>query len=257
MNIHIPPSLASMAPQLQDFFDTMVFKLSVNSHKNAVRDDDIDGLLDKMAAEVQEFKDQRLVDADDPNNLEELGDCANFAFLLYAYLRARGVKDMRERFIEEYFDIHTQTGRVFCKKTRSGSPLKVGDEIRGTVRNGQTFIRTQHAITGATISVARADLIWWKAHGRWPIGRLRHWNGVKSNDSLKNLDEVPLITKGAKYPFVFRHAPRGRENTENFGKFGYQRRHAFNLIRVGYWDTEEEAARLGLIAWKEKTRGPV
>ncbi len=252
MNIAIPPSLASMAPQLQDFFDTMVFKLSVNSHKDAIRDDDIDGLLDKMAEEVQEFKDQRLADASDPNNLEELGDVANFAFLLYAYLRARGVKDMRERFIDEYYNIDPARGRIYCKKTRSGSSAKVGEEVGSWTHRTRCHIRAQHANTGTTISIPRSDLVWWKFHGRWPVGKLEHIDRELSNDAIGNLREKP--TPDRDFPFVFQYKPRGREQTANYGRYGYQRRHAFELVRVGYWDTKEEAAREGLVSWKARIK---
>lgn len=232
----------------------MIHKLNVNSHKDAVREDDVDGLLDKMAAEVQEFKEQRLADATDPNNLEELADISNFAFLLYAYLRARGVRDMRERFIDEFFDIVPERGVVLCAKTRSGSPLKVGDEIKGTLRKGRCFIRTQHGITGAVISVPRSDLIWYKEYECWPDTKMRYKDGDPSNDRISNLDPVDHLPEERKYPFVSRYRPRGRENTANYGKFVYQRRHAFELIRVGYWDTEAEAAEQGLIAWKAKIK---
>lgn len=255
MNIIIPPALQHMAPEITEFFEAMLHKLHVNAHKQAIRDDDIDGLLDKMEAEIQEFRDQRLQDAEDPNILEETADSANFAFLLYAFLRSRGVRTMRERFIDEFFHVDTDKGKVFCKKTRSGSPLKVGDPV-GSYRNGQCFIRTQHAITGATISVPRCDLVWWARHGSWPRQKLRHKNGHKEDDRLVNLEETPESEpKDGKYPFVSRYCPKGREHTANYGKFVYQRRHAFELVRVGYWDTEEEAAREGLKAWKERIRG--
>lgn len=231
----------------------MVHKLNVNSHKDAIREDDVDGLLKKMQVEVQEFIDQRLADANDPNNLEELADISNFAFLLFAFLRAKGVKDMRERFIDEYFEIIPKTGRVFCAKTRSGSPLKVGDEIKGTTRNGRCYIRTQHAITGAVVSVARSDLIWYGEHGRWPVGQLTYRNRNKSDDRIHNLVEAEPAPR-TEFPFVFTYAPKGREQTANYGRYGYQRRHAFELVRVGYWDTKEEAAREGLIAWKARIK---
>lgn len=252
MNILIPPSLSSMAPQLQEFFDWMVHKLNVNSHKDAIRDDDIDGLLSKMAEEIQEFRDQRIKDPDDPNNLEELCDVSNFAFLLYAYLRSRGVKDMKERFIEEYLEVIPKCGAVFCAKTRSGSPLRVGDEVKGTIKNGRCRIRTQHSTTGTVISIARSDLIWWAEFGVWPGATLVHRNGNKLDDRICNLEE-PEEHIG-RYPFVSQYRPRGREKSTNYGRFVYQRRHAFKLVRVGYWDTPAEAAREGLKAWKKKTK---
>lgn len=259
MNVLIPPALAVMAPQLQEFFDVMVHKLNVNSHKDAIRDDDIDGLLSKMADEIEEFREQRIADAADPNMLNELADVGNFAFLLYAFLRAKGVRTMRERFIEEFFEVRPDEGRVYCRKTRSGSPLKVGEEVLGTMRNGRCYIRTQHSASGSIVSVSRADLVYWAKTGRWPerplkwIVQPRNLKDDQSPDFFANLEMVP-DKPGPRFPFVSQYKPRGRENNKNYGKWVYQRRHAFKLVRVGYWDSPEEAAREGIVAWKARIK---
>lgn len=256
MNISIPPALNPIAPMLVEFFEAMVHKLNVNSHKDAINEDDIDGLLEKLGEEIKEFREQRIQDANDPNILFELADVSNFSFLLYAFLRARGVKDVKERFIEEFFDIDVTRGKVMCRKTRSGSPLKVGEEVQGQVRNGRVYIRAQHSATGASISVPRSDLVYWAWCGQWPSHTgviLRHENGDRMDDRIENLNPAPLDSK-EKLPFVSQYKPKGRENTVNYGKWIYQRRHAFKLIRVGYWDSESEAAEKGLKAWKEKVK---
>lgn len=254
MNVNIPPAIAPMGPVLSEFFEGMVHKLNVNSHKDAINEDDIDILLGRLADEIQEFREQRLQDARDPNMLEELHDVGNFAFLLYAYLRAKGVHDLKEQFIHEFLDVDIMAGRVHCRKTRSGSPLKVGDEVKGQWRNGRCYLRMQHSSSGAMISVPRSDLVIYAASGRWPSGPVRHVNGDVSDDRLDNLDAVSPLPQSKQYPFVSQYRPRGREKSANYGRWVYQRRHAFRLIRVGYWDTAEEAAREGVKAWKEKIR---
>lgn len=255
MNVNVPPALFSMAPILSEFFEAMLHKLNVNSHKDAIRSDDIDGLLAKMEDEIKEFRDQRIQDATDPNILEELSDVANFAFLLFLYLRSNGVQSVKERFINEYFTIDPEAGKIFCKKTRSGTPLKIGDEVVGQQRNGRTFIRAQHSGSGATISIARADLVYWAHTGKWADNPIRYVNGDISDDRISNLDLVDNTIPDTLYPFVSQYRPKGREKNVNFGKWVYQRRHAFKLVRVGYWDSQEEAAREGVIAWKEKIKG--
>lgn len=259
MNVNIPPALSSMGPVLLEFFEGMVYKLHVNSHKDALRGDDIDGLLAKMEEEIKEFREQRIQDASDPNMLSELADTANFAFLLYAYLRSKGVRTAREEFIDEYLRIDAKNGRVFCKKTRSGSRYKVGDEITGY--GNPVRIRTQHAVSGTTVSLLRRDLVWWEEFGYWPQLGLtykfpEYAIGRNTVDSISNLlrlsEDIPGTTKN--FPFVSQYRPKGRESNKNYGRWVYQRRHKFKLIRVGYWDSPEEAAREGIKMWKEKTR---
>lgn len=255
MNVTIPPAILDLGPSLTEFFGEMVHKLNINSHKDAINEDDIDGLLEKMQGEIAEFRDQRIQDASDPNILSELADTSNFAFLIYAFLRARGLKTMKERFISEFYRIEVETGKVYCAKTRSGSRAKVGEEIAGTMRKGRCYIRAQHSASGATISVPRSDLIYWAWAGQWPVQPLRYIDGDTSNDAIGNLDLIEDTVDGAKrYPFVSQYTPKGRENTENYGKWVYQRRHAFALVRVGYWDSQEEAAREGVIAWKARIK---
>lgn len=253
MNVTIPPTLRGMSNLLTEFFEGMVHKLHVNSHKDAIRDEDIDSLINLMVDELQEFKDQRDKDIHDPNSLAETVDIANFCFLLYAHLRSKGVKDMRERFLEEFFDIDVEGGLVYCKKRRAGSPLQPGDLVHGVDRGGVRYIRAQHSPTGASVSLAIRDIVWWKHHGKWPDRPLSYVQ-EGAGDGIGNLQESNELP-AKRYPFVSQYRPRGRENNRNYGKWVYQRRHLFKLVRVGYYDTEEEAAIRGLREWKEKTRG--
>lgn len=264
MNIHIPPAIQSLTPMLAEFVEGMVFKLNVNSHRDKIDDRSVDSLIDWLMTELQEFKDQLREDGNDPNTLSELYDMGNFCFLLYAFIRSKGVMDLKERFIRDFYHVDCHTGRIFCAKTRSGSPLKIGDEVTGSVRNGVMYIRAQHTASGASIYLPRRDIIWWAAHGDWPAYPLQYIDGggyqgkFNGEDGLRTKDRIGNLTASVpekRYPYVSRYAPKGRENSEHWGKFIYQRRHQYKLVRApGYWDTEEEAAREGLKAWKEKTR---
>lgn len=266
MLVNTPSAISHMVPRLTEFIELMSGKLMVNVHKDALVDKDIPLLLEKLAGEVQEFRDEIAAEGEiDVNALEELADMGNFCFLLYQYLRDRGLKNVTERFIEEYYDIRPDEGRVYCRKSRSGSSLKVGDEVKGTVRRGRVYIRSQHAVSGAAISIPRSHLIWWKVHGRWPDGKLTNSNSGLSaklrllSEARRTNDAIDVLTEEApkrdgRLPFVSQYRPKGREQSPNFGKWVYQRRHAFKLIRCGYYDTDIEAATLGLKHWKEKTR---
>lgn len=252
MKIVVPDSIRSLEPALAEFFDGMVHKLHVNSHKEALTGDDIPGLVAKMLEELTEFQDQLAEDPTAMNVLAETWDGANFWFLLYAFLRQEGVATERERFIAEYFDIQPDMGKVFCTKTRSGSKYRPGDEVLGTKNGkGEVLIRTQNAAGGFAVTLPRSHLIWWEANGVWPQ-ELKRENGNPVDDRIGNLIELQRLDGGPLFPFVYQYAPVGRENTENFGKWVYRRRHLFKLVSCGYYNTAEEAAREGLKAWKAK-----
>lgn len=275
MLVNTPSAISHMGPTLAEFVELMAAKLAVNVHKDKLAYKDIPILLDRLAEEVTEFRDEvaalqgRPISELQSNAPEELADVGNFCFLLYQFLRSQGMKSATERFLDEFYDIRPEEGRIYCKKTRSGSPVKVGEEVTGTVRNGRVYIRAQHAITGATVSLPRANIIWWKAKGEWPIGKLSYKvdadnrvppRGIvlnthipTSKDAIWNLVAEEPKSNG-RPPFVSQYRPKGREDSPNFGKWVYQRRHAFRLVRCGYYDTPEEAATQGLKDWKEKTR---
>lgn len=249
MNISIPSSLRGHAPALKDFFEGMVFKLHVNSFKDGISDQDVQSLIDRGLEELAEFRDQYREKRDDPNTLQELFDMSNFNYLLFNYLRQRGVPDEREQFVNEFFRVDVGEGKVYAAKTRSGSRYKEGDEIKGTVRSGRVYIRIQHAVRGSMISCPRSDIIWFKGRGKWPDGPVIHKSSDLSNDSIDNLfmDEEDCINED-KFPFVFPHQQGDVE------AYGYQRRHRGILLRVGYWHDRATAAREGTTAWKKRVK---
>ena len=250
MIVNVPDSLRGLEPQLAEFFDGMVFKLHVNSHKKGLEQEDIPGFISLMKEELVEFEEQMLKDATDVNVLMETFDASNFWFLIYAYLRQEGVATQRERFLEEYFDIQCDLGRVFCVKKRSGSKYGPGDEITGTKNaKGEVMVRTQTAEGGFAVTLPRSHLIWWKATGKWPT-RLERRHGPADSDIFSNLYEPEEDTRHGKFPFTSQYAPSGREGVSNYGKWTYARRYMFKLVRVGYWETQEQAAVEGLKAWK-------
>ena len=76
--------------------------------------------------------------------------------------------------------------------------------------------------------------------------------------TLKKIEKLVQKEEGdTEYPFVSQWKPRGKEQQTHFGKWCYQRRYNGVLVKVGYYDTPEQAAREGLVAWKERTRNIV
>jgi len=90
--IHIPKSLFSYHTHLQRFFEGMIRKLDMNSHKTTPTTDDIPAIITKLHCEIVEFQEQFITNKEDENTLIELMDVANFAFLAYVACRLQGVK---------------------------------------------------------------------------------------------------------------------------------------------------------------------
>lgn len=253
MRIVLPAILARHEDAFNSFVEGMIFKLHVNAFKDDLVVKDLPGLIDGMMAELTEFRDQLALEKNDPNTLSELVDMGNFVYLLFWLMRKQGVLDERERFIHDFFIVNPEQGRIYAKRSRSGSRYAAGDEVEGTMRRGRVYIRTQHAMSGSYISMPRASIIWWAARGAWPTGDLRYVNGDTMDDSIDNLEEAETRSK-AEFPFVSQWKPKGKENSPNFGKWTYQRRFQYQLVKCGYYDTQIEAAEQGLKDWKVRTR---
>lgn len=88
--ITVPNSLFKFHTPLKNFFDGMIYKLEINSHKQTPTSADIPGIIALMRKEIEEFEQQFDEDKADPNVLVELQDVANFAFLAYVALKLQG-----------------------------------------------------------------------------------------------------------------------------------------------------------------------
>jgi SAM-dependent methyltransferase len=253
LNINVPSVLRPHESTLREFFEGMVFKLTVNAHKDDAEAKDIPILIDRLMDELRELRDEINRDGSiNPNALTETFDMANFCYLLYQFMRRTGVMDDREQFIRQFFRVDKNAGKIYASCNRSGSRYREGEEILGTYRKGRCYIRTQHAVSGASVSLPRDHIVFWSETGRWPIGELAHANGDPGDDRFINLDESQnSCTKD--YPFVSQWKPKGKENHSHYGRWCYQRRHNMILVKVGYYDSAEEAARQGLKDWKRKT----
>jgi len=264
--VSVPPSLQKFREPLRGFFEGMVYKLHVNAHKQTPSRQHIHDIITLLRAELEEFEQQLEEDKSDTNSLVELQDAANFCFLAYVALRMEGVKTGRELLIEEFLDIDTASGKVFCKKVRRGSQYRVGQEILGTRnKEGYTYIKLQKrrgSGSGGAVTLPRSHLVWWKATGSWPTGLVDHRNRNRGDDRFENLKDSSFSDnnlnngKERKFPsFVSPYLPTGRSHLAHYGKFVYQRYHKGKNIRCSYYDTPEEAASKGYTDWLKKTEG--
>ena len=165
--------------------------------------------------------------------------------------------------IYEYFDVDVENGKIYNKKTRSGSNKKIGDEITGTKRNGYVDIRIQKARDGFTgASIPRSHLVWWKATGHWPTGVIDHDNGIRNDDRIENLRDATFRenalnksnTARKHPPNVSVYKPTGREHLLHYGKFVFQKQYKGVQIRVGYYNTPEEALIKGAEDWEKRVQ---
>ena len=260
--VSIPPDLHVYRGHLRTFFEGMIRKLSINSHKSTPTKTDMNGIINLMLGEIEELKEQVSVDKFDENSLAEAYDCANYAFLAFVALRGDGVKTKKEKLIDEYFYVDVESGKVYVKKTRSGSTRKVGDENTGVARKGYVDIKLQNRREGCAMRMPRSHLVWWKATGKWPTGVIDHINGVKNDDRISNLRDVTfsennlnIPRQNRKYPpFVTCYKPTGREQMWAYGKFVYSKSYKGVNIRCAYYETAEDAAAKGPMDWAEKVR---
>ena len=258
--VPIPPSLQKYREGLRDFFAGMVRKLDINSHKNTPDLQQIPDIINLMRAEIEEFEEQISLNKYDPNSLTELQDAANFAFLAFLALRMEGVRSEREELIDEFLDVRPEEGKVYCKKTRSGSQYKVGEEIRGTNRNGYVDIKVQSRQTkGRSLSIPRSHLIWWKGRGVWPTGVIDHQNRNRGDDRISNLRDLSFsensLNSGRERLLpnhVTIYKPSGRSHLAHYGKYVYQKTHLGKNVRCAYYDTPEEASVQGALDWNRK-----
>jgi len=237
----IPESLTIYRGHLKEFFAGMMLKLDVNSHKNTPEMDDVPEVINKLLEEVQEFRDQLLKDPSDENTLVELMDAANFSFLAYIAVKNKyGTKSRKDRIVDEFLLVDTKRGKVFCKKPREGYRYKIGDEIKGSLKQGEREIELQKVKdVGYGVSVPRSHVVWYAEHGMWPT-ELVHIDGVGTNDAIDNLWVKPAQNKDKLPRFVVRHKD---------GKYGYHRHHKGVILSTGRYDTSAQAATEGKLKW--------
>lgn len=260
--VPIPPSLSKYREFLREFFAGMVRKLDMNSHKDTPNKKDIPVMAGMLLGEMNEFLQQYGTDKFDTNTLIELMDASNMAFLMYAALRNQGVKTNKDKSVEKRFYADVLAGKVFCKSITRGSYYQVGQEIVGHKnKDGYVYITIATVRTSEYSNrIPRSHLIWYFKHNKWPTGVIDHINGVKDDDRIENLRDVSFSenvhsrNKGKYGEFVTKYTPKGKENRWSYGKYVYQRRWEGKLIKVGYFDTLEEAKTIGADKWLEKVK---
>lgn len=89
--------------------------------------------------------------------------------------------------LRELLSYDPETG-LFTRLVRVARRAKAGDVLRSVNRHGYVAF----AIDGKTYQGHR--LAWLYAYGEWPAGQIDHLNGVRDDNRLANLRDVPAHT---------------------------------------------------------------
>ena len=91
LSIAVPDELADLRPDLQRFFDAMIYKLRRNKSKGRWQDVSLDKAFEGLRAEVEEMA-AAIAEGSTMEILMESADTANFAMIIAAIaLEAKGV----------------------------------------------------------------------------------------------------------------------------------------------------------------------
>lgn len=133
------------------------------------------------------------------------------------------------------FSYSPDTGE-FLWATKPGRGVAAGSAAGRITKDGYREI----GIRGRLIGAHR--LAWLISYGRWPTGEIDHINGVRSDNRIANLREVPRrinahnlhkANRNNKTGFLGVHASRG--------KFRASIVHMGKTIHIGCYATAEEA----------------
>lgn len=81
MRMFIPPALASHEPEVQRFFDAMIYKLKRNAHKGKWEGVNLEQMRKRLSDELAEL-DLAIADGNVIEIILEAADVANFALII-------------------------------------------------------------------------------------------------------------------------------------------------------------------------------
>ena len=140
--------------------------------------------------------------------------------------------------VRRLFTYNPETGDV-VRRVSAGRRFAVGTVLKSM--NDEGYIRTRINLREYKIH----RLIWLYVHGVWPSGDIDHINGIKSDNRLANLRDVPRSLNQLN-----RHSP-SRRSTSGFlgvsldrqtGRWMAQVGFQGKMRRIGSFETPEEAS---------------
>lgn len=148
------------------------------------------------------------------------------------------------------FDVDLERGQLFWRRAPNGK-RRAGDMAGCPAKDGGGKI--YWVITIDRKIYRRGRLLFFLAHGRWPVPTVDHRDGDSLNDRQKNLREA-TYSQNSQNRSTHRKAsalPRGV--SRNAGKSRFKAKVVFQKrdYNLGYFDTPEEAHAAYLAKRKE------
>lgn len=99
-------------------------------------------------------------------------------------------------------------------------------------------------------------LAWFYAHAQWPHGEIDHRNGVRADNRLENLRDVPLHVNAQNKRKAMAHSTTGLLGVcRNRKKFLARIKRLDKVTHLGTYDTAEEAHAAYVAAKREMHEG--
>jgi hypothetical protein len=120
--------------------------------------------------------------------------------------------------LREFLAYDPETGLFTYLRTRGG---KMPGMVAGTTNNGGYTIIS---VDDRAYSAHR--LVWLHVHGEWPDGTIDHLNGIKTDNRLSNLRDVPMgiNTQNQRRP--------NRRNTTGFMGVSFKKKEAMYVAQI-------------------------
>lgn len=149
----------------------------------------------------------------------------------------------------DLFDYNVDTGALTWRVSRTNS-IRVGDRVGYLNRKGYRTTEIDHE----NYTVSR--VIWLYVHGRWPNEEIDHINGIRGDDRLVNLREVPHLWNQQNKRRARSDSKSGVLGVHQVGrKFRASIQSNRKTVELGYFLTQEDAHRAYVEAKRQMHEG--
>jgi len=158
-------------------------------------------------------------------------------------------------YIKENFRYDPDTGYLWwTKPCESKNGRRQLDKPVGHVYNTHKYVRINLGLTNGQVSCGAHRIAWFLHYGSWPKDVLDHINGIKNDNKIANLREVTSQQNSANAKKKSNCSSQYKGVSFNKGRKKWEARVCISYKdkRIGYYTSEEEAARAYDKAAREK-----